>query len=92
MYKASPDLVQQLQGYGRLTAEILYYYPDRPRILAPTLTLQMYDIAPKFPVLHEYIEFWKREIEGSLRAVRFAHQFLIGPSEWQHLDGEITIN
>lgn len=92
MRAASPEFLLQLQGYGQLTAEVMYFLPDRPLILGPSFTIQMYDIAPRFPVLHDFIEFWKRDIEGVLHSVRYDHQPLIGPSEYRNLNGLITIN
>ena len=86
------DFERQLMGYGQLTVHIIYFLPDQPRILGPTFTIQMEDIAPWFPALRDYIEFWKREIEGRLHSVQIAHRHLIGPSEWHNVDRLITIN
>jgi len=34
---------------------------------------------------------WEQELEGALHSVRVAHYRLIKPSEWQAVDGVITI-
>ena len=51
-------LKTQLDGYRLTTAEITYYLPDRP-ILLQTYLWQEYDLAPRFPRLHEFLEFWE---------------------------------
>ena len=92
MRAASPEFLLQIKGYGLMLVEVKYYYPDHPSILAQPFTTQMYVIAPLFPVLRDFIEFWKSDIEGRLHSVRYDHQPLIGPSEYRKMDGLITIN
>lgn len=77
---ASRDFILQLQGYGLTTAEILYRMPDHPGLLQ-TFVWQEYDLAPKFPQLFKFLEFWKRELAGPLHSVRVAHSGLIRPAE-----------
>ncbi len=88
---ANRDLSMQLKGYGLSTVEIHYFMPDHPSLLQQ-FVLQQYDVAPKFPVLRDYLDFWRREIEAVLHSVRVAHQHLIGPSEWRAVDGIIRIH
>lgn len=85
------DLRKQLEGYGLATVEIHYYLPDHPSLLQMFLW-QQYDIAPRFPELHRFLDHWRREIDAALHSIRVAHQHLIGPSEWRAVDGVITIN
>ncbi len=61
-------LQRQLQGYRMTTAEILYHLPDNPDVLQ-TFVWQQLDLAPKFPALHKFLDFWNREIEGRLHSV-----------------------
>ncbi len=61
----SKDFIRQLEGYGLTTANILYRLPDHPHLLQ-TFIWQEYDLAPKFPVLHDFLAFWSRELEGPL--------------------------
>ncbi len=65
----SRDFIRQLEGYGLTTANILYRLPDHPKILQ-TYIWQEYDVAPRFPVLLEFLEFWKRELAGPLHSVQ----------------------
>ena len=88
---ASRDFQMQLEGYGLSTVEIHYFMPDHPALLQQ-FVLQQYDIAPRFPVLRDYLDFWRREIEAVLHSVRVAHRDLIGPNEWKAVDGVISIN
>lgn len=77
---ASRDFIRQLQGYGLTTAEILYRMPDHPNLLQ-TFVWQEYDLAPRFPLLFKFLDFWKLELQGPLHSVRVAHSALIRPAE-----------
>jgi len=85
------DLELQLQGYGLITAELLYRMPDHPHLLQ-SFIWQHYDLAPKFPELHQFIEFWKKEIEGRLYSVVYTHKRLISPGEWRNVTGELILH
>jgi uncharacterized protein Usg len=76
------DLEKMLQGYGLTTAQLFYGLPDHPSVLN-TFTHQQYDLAPDFPVLFKFIEFWQREIEGPLRSVEISHRQLVSPGQWR---------
>ncbi len=80
--KRPTDLQRQLQGYRLTTAEILYHLPDHPAVLQSFLWQQL-DIAPRFPMLHRFLAFWEREIEGRLHSVRVASVGLISAGEWR---------
>ncbi len=77
------DLVKQLPNYRLTTAEILYRMPDHPDILQ-TFIWQDLDLAPDYPVLRRFLEFWKRDIEGPLHSVRVASAALVKPSTIRH--------
>jgi uncharacterized protein Usg len=87
----SEDFIRQLQGYGLTTAKILYRMPDYPRVLQ-TYVWQQYDLAPNFPVLTQFLEFWRRELEGPLHSVEVAHARLIRPAEFRAVDGELSLH
>ncbi len=87
----SKDFIRQLEGYGLTTATILYRLPDHPKLLQ-TFIWQEYDLAPKFPVLHGFLEFWNRELQGPLHSVTVAHSRLIKPAEYQAVDGILTLH
>jgi uncharacterized protein Usg len=51
-----------------VTANILYHMPDRLWLLQ-TFVWQEYDEPPRLPRLHDFITFWRREIDGPLHSV-----------------------
>ena len=82
---------RQLDGYSLATAEITYHMPDA-RSLLQTFVWQHYDLAPKFPELQKFLEFWTRELDGPLHSVRVAHCALIKPAEFKVVDAEIVLH
>ncbi|MGQ0674631.1 MAG: usg protein [Rhodospirillales bacterium] len=70
----------QLRGYRLTTAEILYRLPDHPVVLQ-SFIWQNLDLAPRFPVLNKFLEFWEKNIEGRLHSVTVANTRLITPGE-----------
>lgn len=87
----SRDFLLQVEGYGLTIAEIHYRLPDHPALLQ-TYLWQEYDLAPGFPILTRFLDYWRQELEGALHSVRVAHQRLIRPSEWRAVDGIIRIH
>lgn len=71
------------RDYRLTTAEILYHMPDHPTVLQTFIWQQM-DIAPDFPVLRKFLDFWDRELDGKLYSVRVASSGLIRGAEWRH--------
>jgi uncharacterized protein Usg len=88
---ASADLVKQLQGYGLATANILYRMPDHPAMLQ-TFIWQHYDLAPHFPELQRFLEFWQRELDGPLHSVIVAHKRLISAAECRLVTEEYRVH
>ena len=85
------DFLRQISGYGLTTAEIHYRLPDSPSLLQ-LFVWQHYDLAPDFPTLARFLDFWHREIDGPLHSVRIAHQKLIRPAEFRAVDGIISVH
>lgn len=73
-------LALQLRGYRLATAEILYRLPDHPGLLQ-AYVWQDYDIAPRYPVLKRFLDFWMRELDGPLHSVRVAGKEIISAAE-----------
>jgi uncharacterized protein Usg len=80
-----------LQGYGLTTATILYRMPDHPKLLQ-TYIWQQYDLAPRFPGLLDFLDFWERELDGPLHSVSVAHSRLIRPAEIVAVNGVLTLH
>jgi uncharacterized protein Usg len=73
-------LALQLRDYRLTTAEILYHLPDHPALLQSYIW-QALDLAPRFPELHKFLEFWESKLDGKLHSVRVAHCELIKPPQ-----------
>lgn len=84
------DIELLLRNYRLTTAEILYHLPDHPSLLQ-TYLWQQHDIAPEFPVLVKFLNFWESSIEGRIHSVKVASCRLIKPSEFIFADGEFYI-
>ena len=75
-----PCFVAQLNDYRITTAEILYWMPDH-RHLLQSYIWQNLDLAPRFPNLSRFLEFWERNLDGKLHKVTVANTRLIKPAE-----------
>ncbi len=78
-------LADQIKGYRITTAEILYHMPDHPGLLQ-TFIWQDLDVAPRFPVLHKFLDFWSRQLDGRLHSVRVGATSLISEGEWRQAE------
>jgi uncharacterized protein Usg len=70
-------------GYGLATANILYHLPERPKLLQ-TFVWQFYDIAPDYPRLEQFLDFWRAEIDGIIHSVEVAHRLMARAAEVRH--------
>ncbi len=85
------DFRNQLFGHSLTTAEILYRMPDYPAVLQ-SFIWQDYDLAPRFPKLKGFLDFWSANLEGALYMVRVAHRRLISPAEFRYVDGDLRLH
>ncbi|MEE2879153.1 MAG: Usg family protein [Pseudomonadota bacterium] len=85
------DFRKQLEGGGLLTAEIIYYRPDFPKLLQ-SFTWQTVDLAPRFPRLAEFLNHWRREIEAVIHSITIAHADMLKPSEVRLVEGELRLH
>lgn len=81
----------ELKGYRLTTAEILYHLPDYPTVLQ-SFVLQKYDLAPRFPVIQGFLDYWEREIEARIHSVRLANVDLVGAGDLHYADGRFTLH
>ncbi|MEZ5837323.1 MAG: Usg family protein [Geminicoccaceae bacterium] len=86
MPEVSSAMQLQLKGYRLTTAEIVYHLPDHPGVLQ-SFVWQHYDIAPRYPELHRFLDFWCENIEGRLHTVTVARKQLVGPATTIHASG-----
>ena len=89
MRKTETELM--LKGFGLTTAELFYRMPDYRNVLN-SFVWQEYDLAPDYPQLFKFIEFWQEKIEGPLHSVRFTHRKMIAPGEWRNVVGEFRLH
>lgn len=85
------SLERQLHDYRLTTAEILYHMPDHPSLLQ-TYVWQDLDLAPDFPALHRFLDFWERNLEGRLHSVTVANHGLITPGELRFASSLLTLH
>ena len=81
MEPCSP-MARQLQGYRLATAEILYHMPDHPGLLQ-SFVWQHYDLAPTYPELKKFLQFWAKNLDGKLHSVTVGRTQLIKPATVQ---------
>ena len=79
------SLALQLANYRLTTAQIFYFMPDHPKLL-PEFIWQELDLAPKFPVLKQFLDFWECNLDGKLHSVKVAHCRLIKPAEIRNVE------
>ena len=61
--------------------------PDYRDILQ-TFIWQDYDLAPRFPKLIKFLDFWSHNLDGPLASVRVAHTGIISPVEMRYVGSE----
>jgi len=84
------DLARQLMGYRLTTAEILYHMPDHPKVLQ-TYIWQALDLAPRFPGLIRFLDFWSRSLDGKLHSVTVSAIGLVKPAEIRMVGSEFRL-
>ena len=77
------SLALQLRDYRVTTAEILYHLPDHPGLLQ-TYVWQDLDLAPRYPALRRFLDFWARELDGKLHSIKVASGSSICPAAMRH--------
>ena len=78
-------LMLQLKQYRLTTAEILYHMPDHPSLLQSYLW-QEYDLAPQFPTLRKFLDFWTHNLDGKLHSVKVSSVDLLQGSSIDYVD------
>lgn len=84
------SLSLQLRDYRLTTAEILYRMPDHPGVLQSYLWQEL-DLAPKFPELRRFLQFWNKEIEGKLHSIHIASTAILQPGRIAYTDHLMTL-
>ena len=82
---------KQLNDFRLTTAEILYHMSDAYHLLQ-TFVWQKLDKAPDFPALHDFLDYWERNLDGKLHSVRIAQTRLVHPGKVRTVDGEFRLH
>jgi uncharacterized protein Usg len=69
--------------YCQATAEIIYRLPDHPALLQ-SFVWQHLDMAPDFPVLRRFLDYWEEYLDGPIHSVRVERHRLIDPRQLRH--------
>ena len=85
------DLARQLDGYRLTIAEILYHMPDHPDLLQ-SFIWQTLDIAPRYPVLRKFLDYWECNIEGRLHSVRIDQRGIVSAAELRLVNAELVLH
>lgn len=72
-----------MRNYHLTTAEILYYMPDHPNLIQ-SFVWQQYDVAPSYPQLKKFLDFWSKNIEATLHSVAVASREALSPEEFRY--------
>ena len=73
----------QINDYRLTTAEILYHMPDHPGLLQ-TYIWQKMDLAPRYPELRRFLDFWERNLDGKLHSIRVASAESVRRAQMRH--------
>lgn len=85
------DLERQMQNYRLTTAEILYHMPDHPDLLQ-SFIWQTLDIAPRYPVLRKFLDYWEKNIEARLHSVQIGQRRIISAAEFRLANTELVMH
>jgi uncharacterized protein Usg len=73
------DFEAQINGGRLTTAEVLYYMPDHPKLLQSFLW-QTVDLAPEYPRVHKFLDFWRKEIDAVIHSVSISAVGIVAPA------------
>jgi uncharacterized protein Usg len=85
------DQRPQLREYRLTTAEIIYHLPDHPDLLQ-SFIWQKLDLAPDFPELRRFLDFWSRNIEGKLHSVKVGQARSPGRPQFRHIRPSLLLH
>jgi len=79
------ELSLRLRGWRLATAEVLYFMPDHPALIQ-SFVWQTLDLAPSYPRIHKFLDFWRREIDAVIHSVRLASGETLAPARVSRAD------
>ncbi len=85
------NLILQMRDYRLTTAEIFYHLPDHPKLLQQYLW-QEYDLAPHFPELRRFLDFWEKKLDVTCNINFFMNVPVTPQGDLRFADGEFLIH
>ena len=85
------DAIPVLREYRLTTAEIIYHMPDHPDLLQ-SFIWQKLDLAPDYPELRRFLEFWSHNIEGKLHSVKIGQARSAGRGRFRHVKTSLRLH
>ena len=85
------DATASIRQYRLTTAEIIYRMPDHPDLLQ-SFIWQKLDLAPDFPELRRFLEFWSRNIEGKLHSVKVGQAQSGGRGGFRYVNASLRLH
>ena len=73
----------EIREYRMITAEIIYHLPDHPDLLQ-SFIWQKLDLAPDFPELRRFLDFWSHNLDGKLHSVKVGQARSTGRASFCH--------
>ena len=73
----------QIKDYRLCTLRVLYYLPDYSNVLQQ-FTWQLYDIAPDYPGVRHFVDYWQAEIDARIHSVSITREELVRPPRYNH--------
>jgi uncharacterized protein Usg len=80
-----------LGGHRLTTAEITYHLPDHPGLLQQFIW-QRLDVAPQFPELRRFLDYWQRNLDGKLHSVRVVSSAVARPAGFRSIAGAFRLH
>jgi uncharacterized protein Usg len=85
------DRGPQFDQYRLTTAEIIYHLPDHPDLLQ-SFIWQKLDLAPDFPELRRFLDFWSENIEGKLHSVKVGQARFPSRGRFRHIKASLRLH
>ena len=82
---------EKLSGARLVTAEVLYWMPDHPRLLQSFLW-QTLDLAPRYPRLARFLDHWRREVDAAIHSVMISQGGDLGPPKLVSAEAMFRLN
>ncbi len=74
-----------------LTAEVLYWMPDHPKLLQSFLW-QTLDLAPRYPRLTRFLDHWRREVDAAIHSVTISQDDNLGSPKLLTVDAMFRLH